>query len=116
MSSFKMRRQSQIVFRTIAGSLVAGACGYYGAHIVVEIFCVPFFWVDFVPMFFCFCHLTETPFTSFFLSFSFSLAMMMMMMMMTTTTKSRERDQRLAELQEVSKSDGAVRERVLRAE
>jgi hypothetical protein len=34
----------------------------------------------------------------------------------TTTTKSRERDQRLAELQEVSKSYGAVRERVLRAE
>ena len=31
------------MFRTIAGSLVAGACGYYGAHIVVfEIFCVPF--------------------------------------------------------------------------
>ncbi len=34
----------------------------------------------------------------------------------TTKKKSRERDQRLAELQEVSKSDGAVRERVLRAE
>jgi hypothetical protein len=28
-----MRQQSSLVFRTIAGSLVAGACGYYGAHI-----------------------------------------------------------------------------------
>ena len=39
----KMRRQKSLVFRTIAGSLVAGACGYYGAHrVVFEIFCVPF--------------------------------------------------------------------------
>ena len=56
-----MRRQqkSSLVFRTIEGSLVAGECGYYGAHIVVEIFCVPFFGSIFVPMmFFCFCHLT----------------------------------------------------------
>ena len=37
------RQQRSLVFRTIAGSLVAGACGYYGAHrVVFEIFCVPF--------------------------------------------------------------------------
>ena len=32
LTSNKMRRQQSLVFRTIAGSLVAGACGYYGAH------------------------------------------------------------------------------------
>ena len=44
LTSNKMRRQQRsLVFRTIAGSLVAGACGYYGAHrVVFEIFCVPF--------------------------------------------------------------------------
>ena len=58
LTSNKMRRQqSSLVFRTIAGSLVAGACGYYGAlyRVVFEIFLCSFFGrVDCVPiLFFC---------------------------------------------------------------
>ena len=46
LTSNKMRRQQRsLVFRTIAGSLVAGACGYYGAHSIRDFLC-SFFGVD----------------------------------------------------------------------
>ena len=95
LTSNKMRRQqSSLVFRTIAGSLVAGACGYYGAHIVVfEIFCVPFLAGSIV---FQFCSFVlplsdlKHPFY-FFLSFFLFLSQMMMMMTTDDDKKSRAR-------------------------
>ena len=125
-------RQQRWLVRTVAGSLVAGACGYYGAHSRFLFFFFQFcyrkmcgrtlskqrevflFWsIDDIHII-SVCpsrrRLTKPP--------SLSLSGMTTTTTTTTTTitKSRERDQRLAELQEVSKSDGAVRERVLRAE
>ena len=71
LTSNKMRRQqSSLVFRTIAGSLVAGACGYYGAHrVVFEIFLCVSFWGSIVFQFCSFVLPSDLKHPYFFLSF-----------------------------------------------
>ena len=98
--------------KTLCGSLVAGACGYYGAY-------------------HCFTSLDRRRFNGLSLSrfcalfsarqlnlfFPILLSNLFSRVLLTIITFcSGERDQRLAKLPEVSTSDGSIRDCVLRAE
>ena len=102
--------------KTLCGSLVAGACGYYGAlpfctsldrrrfnGLSLSRFCALFSAAATIESLFCFSNsvikfiLTRASYHYYFLH-------------------SGERDQRLAKLPEVSTSDGSIRDGVLRAE